>query len=130
METDKKYSILIVDDDKFLSEMYSIKFNERGFVVETASDGPMALSKVEAGLKPDIFLVDIVMPGMDGFELVQRLKEKNPESKQVIIILSNLGQKEDVERGLSLGASGYIVKASATPTEVVNKVLEIVGANS
>ncbi len=128
METDKKYSILIVDDDKFLSEMYSIKFSERGFVVETASDGPTALSKVEAGLKPDIFLVDIVMPGMDGFELIQRLKEKNPESKQIIIILSNLGQKEDVEKGLGLGADGYIVKASATPTEVVDKVLEIVGS--
>ena len=128
MEANKKYSILIVDDDKFLSEMYSIKFSERDFVVETASDALEALSKVEAGLKPDIFLVDIVMPGMDGFELVQRLKEKGLDSKQSIIVLSNLGQKEDVERGLSLGADGYIVKASATPTEVVDKVLEIVGS--
>jgi DNA-binding response OmpR family regulator len=130
MEANKKYSILIVDDDKFLSEMYSIKFSERDFVVETASDAPEALSKVEAGLKPDIFLVDIVMPGMDGFELIQRLTEKKLDSKQSIIVLSNLGQKEDVERGLSLGADGYIVKASATPTEVVDKVLEIVGSKT
>ena len=125
---DKKYSILIVDDDKFLSEMYSIKFSERGFVVEAAGDGPTALAKIDAGLKPDICLVDIVMPEMDGFELIQRLKERKIEGK--IIVLSNLGQKEDVEKGLSLGADGYIVKASATPSEVVNKVLEIVGPNS
>lgn len=127
METNKKHTILIVDDDKFLLEMYSIKFTERDFVVETAGDGPTALSKVEAGLTPDIFLVDIVMPEMDGFELVQRLREKDSLKGKVIIILSNLGQKEDVERGLSIGADGYIVKASATPTEVVNKVLEIIG---
>ena len=108
--------------------MYSIKFSERGFVVEVAGDGPMALAKIDAGLKPDICLVDIVMPEMDGFELIQRLKERKIEGK--IIVLSNLGQKEDVEKGLSLGADGYIVKASATPSEVVNKVLEIVGPNS
>lgn len=127
---DKKYSILIVDDDKFLSEMYSIKFSERGFVVESAGDGPTALAKIDAGLKPDICLVDIIMPEMDGFELIQRLKERKTEGKMTIIVLSNLGQKEDVEKGLSLGADGYIVKASATPSEVVNKVLEIVGPNS
>lgn len=126
--TDKKLSILIVDDDKFLSDMYSMKFSERGFVVETASDGQMALSKIGAGLTPDIFLVDIVMPEMDGFELVQQILKHPSPQKRHIIILSNLGQKEDVEKGLSLGADGYIVKASATPTEVVDKVLEIVGA--
>ncbi len=126
--TDKKYSILIVDDDKFLSDMYSIKFNERGFAVETASNGPMALERLDAGLTPDICLVDIVMPEMDGFELVQQITKRPSSNKRHIIILSNLGQKEDVEKGLSLGADGYIVKASATPTEVVSKVLEIIGA--
>lgn len=127
METDKKYSILIVDDDKFLSEMYSIKFTERGFTVETADGGPSALAKLDAGLNPDICLVDIVMPEMDGFELIQRIRDRKLEGKHVVIVLSNLGQKEDVEKGLALGADGYIVKASATPTEVVDKVLEIVG---
>jgi len=126
--TDKKYSILIVDDDKFLSDMYSVKFTERGFAVETAPNGPSALEKIDAGLAPDICLVDIVMPEMDGFELVQHLTKRPSPNKRHIIILSNLGQKEDVEKGLSLGADGYIVKASATPTEVVDKVLEIIGA--
>ncbi|OJI09565.1 MAG: response regulator [Candidatus Vogelbacteria bacterium CG10_big_fil_rev_8_21_14_0_10_49_38] len=123
---DKKYSILIVDDDKFLVDMYSLKFTESGFTVETAENGPAALTKIDAGLKPDIFLVDIVMPEMDGFELVQHIIERQGDKKPSIIILSNLGQKEDVEKGLSLGADGYIVKASATPSEVVAKVLEIV----
>ncbi len=127
METDKKYSILIVDDDKFLSDMYSIKFTERGFTVEIADGGPSALTKLEAGLRPDICLVDIVMPEMDGFELIQRIRDLKLEGKLALIVLSNLGQKEDVEKGLALGADGYIVKASATPSEVVDKVLEIVG---
>lgn len=126
--TDKKYSILIVDDDKFLSDMYSLKFTESGFVVEAAPNGPSALTKIDAGLNPDICLVDIVMPEMDGFELVQQITKRPSSNKRHIIILSNLGQKEDVEKGLSLGADGYIVKASATPTEVVSKVLEIIGA--
>lgn len=126
METDKKYSILIVDDDKFLLDMYTMKFVENGFVVESASNGPEALQKVDAGLTPDIFLVDIVMPTMDGFELVQHLIQRQKEKRSAIIILSNLGQRGDVEKGLSLGADGYIVKASATPTEVVEKVVEIV----
>ncbi len=126
MDTDKKYSILIVDDDKFLLDMYTIKFVENGFSVESASSGPEALQKVDAGFTPDIFLVDIVMPTMDGFELVQHIIQRQKEKRSAIIILSNLGQREDVEKGLSLGADGYIVKASATPTEVVEKVVEIV----
>ena len=123
--TNKKKIIMIVDDDKFLLDMYSIKFAERDFQVETANGGPEVLRKIEDGLAPDIFLVDIVMPTMDGFELMQELAAKFKD--KVLIFLSNLGQKEDIERGLSIGADGYIVKASTTPTEVVNKVLEIVG---
>ncbi len=126
METAKKYSILIVDDDKFLLDMYSIKFTEQGFAVETAVSGPDALQKVDGGLMSDIFLVDIVMPVMDGFELIQHLIQRQKEKRSAIIVLSNLGQKEDVEKGLALGADGYIVKASATPSEVVEKVVEIV----
>ncbi len=126
METDKKYSILIVDDDKFLIDMYTIKFDEKKFTVETAASGAEALQKIDNGLVPDIFLVDIVMPVMDGFELIQHIIQRQKEKRSAIIVLSNLGQKEDVEKGLALGADGYIVKASATPTEVVDKVIEIV----
>lgn len=119
-----KTKILIVDDDKFLVDMYSIKFGENGYEVETAQSGDDAVKKLEGGLVPDVYLVDVVMPVMDGFELVGKIKEKFNDHRGTIVILSNLGQKEDVEKGLTLGADGYIVKASATPTEVVNKVKE------
>ena len=117
--------ILIVDDDKFLLDMYSIKFSEHGFTVDTALSADEALAKFEAGFQPAIFLVDLIMPGMDGFQLIEKLKEKGAAKSAAIVILSNLGQKEDIEKGLGLGADGYIIKASATPSEVVAKVTEI-----
>ena len=122
---EKKYSIFIVDDDKFLLDMYSMKFTENSFVVDEAFGSTEALEKLQGSLKPDIILLDIVMPTMDGFELLSEIKKRRLAEGAVIIILSNLGQQEDVEKGVQLGADGYIIKASSTPTEVVNKVLEI-----
>lgn len=124
MKDQKK--ILIVDDDKFLLDMYATKFTETGFDVSTAFGGMDALSKLEDGLRPDIILTDIVMPVMDGFEFLTELKNKKIGAGAHIVVLSNLGQKEDIEKGESLGAEGYIVKATATPTEVVERVQEIV----
>ncbi|MEA1929889.1 MAG: response regulator [Patescibacteria group bacterium] len=121
----KRHSILIVDDDKFLLDMYSIKFSERGFEVVVALDGEEALEKLDGGLQPDIFLIDILMPKVDGFALITKLKERKLEQKAAIIILSNLGQQDDIDKGLSLGVDGYIIKASATPTEVVDRTAEI-----
>ena len=124
--SDKK-SVLIVEDDRFLLDMYVMKFSERGFDVTTAFGGQEVLNKIEKEkLHPDIMLLDLVMPGVGGFEVLERVKKEKLLPNSFIIILSNLGQKEDIDRGLALGADGYIVKASATPTEVVNKVLAIV----
>lgn len=120
-----KMKILIVDDDKFLLDMYLIKFSESNFEVTLAVDGEEALEKIEAGLRPDVFLLDILMPKLDGFQLVSKLKEKGFDKGAAIIVLSNLGQEEDINKGLSLGVDGYIVKATATPSEVVAKALEI-----
>jgi|SRR3989338_1391767 len=114
--------ILIVDDDKFLLDMYSLKFSESGFTVETALSGAEALNRLAAGFEPTIYLVDIIMPEVDGFKLIETLKEKGKLPRAAAVILSNLGNKEDIEKGLSLGVDGYIVKASATPSEVVSKV--------
>ncbi len=119
------YKILIVDDDKFLLDMYALKFSEREFEVTTAENGEDALGKIEAGLRPDVYLADILMPKMDGFQLVTSIKERGLDKTAAVIILSNLGQKEDVDKGLSLGVDGYIIKASATPSEVVSQTLEI-----
>lgn len=118
--------ICITDDDRFLLEMYAVKFVERGYTVDTTFSGQEMLDSLAGGAKPRACLIDIVMPNMDGFELLGKIKERNLCQGIPIIILSNLGQKEDIERGLSLGATSYIVKANATPTEVVDRVEEII----
>lgn len=125
MTSEKRYKILIVEDDKFLMDMYAVKFGEYNFDVISSFGGPDALAKLEEGLHPDIIITDVVMPVMDGFEFLAAVKEKKLARGAVIIVLSNLGQKEDIMKGISLGAKGYIVKATSTPTEVVKKVLEI-----
>ena len=124
MESNKK--ILIVDDDNFLLDMYSLKFTERGFSVDSSLGSIDLLQKLRGGATPDILLLDIVMPAMDGFEVLEAIKKENLAKGTIKIILSNRGQKEDIDRGVSLGARGYIVKATATPTEVVDKVVEII----
>src|SRR3989344_752853 len=113
--------ILIVDDDDFLLDMYAMKFREAGFLVDIAKNGEEALSKAKE-VQPDIVLLDVVMPKMDGFEVLRTLKQNAIISNALIFILSNLGQKEDIERGLKLGARDYIVKAQFTPSEVVAKI--------
>lgn len=119
--------ILIVEDDKFLSEMYATKLKESGFEIEVAYDGEEGLRKM-AEFKPDLVLLDIVLPKIDGFEVMQKIK-KDPSFKDInIIALTNLGQKEEVERGLALGADDYAIKAHFTPTEVVAKVKKILKA--
>lgn len=113
--------VLIIDDDPFILDMYVLKFKEQGFDVESARDGKEALKKAKE-YKPDTVLLDVVMPAMDGFEVLQMLK-KDPEMRGAkIIILTNLGQKEEVKRGTELGADDYIIKAHFTPSEVVEKV--------
>ena len=87
MENDPtKIKILIVDDDKFLVDMYSLKFSESGYEVETAQSGDEAVKKLEAGVKPDIYLVDVVMPVMDGFELVENIKQNFDGNRGLIVI--------------------------------------------
>lgn len=116
--------ILLVEDDKFLSEMYTTKLSENGFAVEVAFDGQEGLSKAKEQ-KPDLILLDIVLPKIDGFEFLQHLKKDDSTKDISVIILTNLGQKEEVEKGLKLGAQDYIIKAHFTPTEVVAKVKKI-----
>ena len=123
--SESKQKVFIVDDDKFLLDMYALKFNEVGFAVCAVGSGIDAIDKLRDGFVPDIILLDIVMPGMDGFELLKNIKDKNLAPSAKIIILSNIGQESDILRGKKLGANGYIVKASVTPTEVVEKVKDV-----
>ena len=124
-ENNKKH-ILIVDDDKFLLDMYAVKFSECGLNVETCHDAEEAIEKLREKKDIDAVLLDIIMPGADGFELMRRIKEEKllPEDA-VIIVLSNQGDDADIAKAKELGAAGYIVKASTIPSEVLEKVLKI-----
>jgi CheY-like chemotaxis protein len=107
--------ILIIDDDSFLLDMYALKFKQSGFEVDTALGSVVALEKLRNGAVPDIMLLDLVMPVMDGFELLEKIKEENLVPTTIKVVLSNRGQASDVDRAKELGAVGYIVKASCTP---------------
>ena len=117
--------ILIVDDDSFLLDMYALKFNQSGYDVDTALGSVVALEKVKKGVSPDILLLDVVMPVMDGFEFLEELRKSNLLTGTVKIVLSNRGQQSDIDRGRELGVAGYVVKANTTPSEVIAKVNQI-----
>lgn len=124
MDTQKKYSIAIVDDDSFLLDMYSVKFSQSGFDVSMSLGANQLIALLQGGKHYDAMIVDLVMPGIDGFQLLEKIKNENLAIGAVKIVLSNLGASEDIQRCKDLGVDGYIVKANATPNEVVEKVKE------
>lgn len=124
MEKDKK-KILIVDDDSFLLDMYALKFSQNNFEVYTAEDGAHALEKLKSGLSPDLLLIDIIMPVMDGFEALTQINEQKLCPNCLKIILSNKSEQEDIDKGNQLGVAGYIVKANFTPAEVIEQAIKI-----
>ncbi|KPJ71678.1 hypothetical protein AMJ50_00890 [Parcubacteria bacterium DG_74_3] len=113
--------ILIIEDDKFLRELIAQKLHREGFEVAEAIDGEEGIKKIVEE-KPDLILLDLILPGIDGFEVLLRMKEDASLTLIPVIILSNLGQKEDVERGLKLGAVDYLIKAHFTPGEIIDKI--------
>jgi len=118
------YKILIVEDDKFVRELIVQKLTEEKFEVSSAKDGEEGVKKAESE-KPDLILLDLILPGIDGFEVLSRIR-KNPETEKIsIIVLSNLDEKGDVDRGVKLGANDYLIKAHFTPKEIVEKVRSI-----
>ena len=119
------YKILIVDDDTFLLNMYSIKFSNSGFEVATCQNSPDALKKIAEGFVPDIMLLDIVMPGMSGLELLEEVRNKGMAKGATVVMLTNQSDSTDIEKAKSLGANGYIVKATTIPSEVINEVKKI-----
>ncbi len=121
---DKKVKVLIVDDDAFLSGIYATKLELDGFEVVTARDGEEGL-KAAMREKPDLILLDVLMPKLDGFEVLKRLKA-DAETKPIpVIMLTNLGQKEDIEKGLQDGAVDYLIKAHFVPAEAVDKIKKV-----
>ena len=116
--------ILLVEDDPFLIEIYSTKLKEAGFEVEKAEDGDTALRKIKE-LLPDLVLLDVVLPNFNGWEILRKIKSDKTTSEVKVVILSNLGEKEEIEKGMELGALKYLVKAHYTPSEVITEVKKI-----
>lgn len=117
-----KKIILLVEDDSFLSDMYTTKFAESGYDIKSAMDGQQGLDMLNAGLRPDIALLDIVMPKMDGIELLTAMKKDEKLKGIPVVLLTNLGQDVDIQKGMELGALDYLVKAHFTPSEVVKRI--------
>lgn len=121
-----KPKILLIEDDSFLSSMYVTKLEISGFEVEAAEDGESGLEKVKS-FNPDLVLLDIILPKMSGFEVLENIR-KDADTKDIpVIMLTNLSQRDDVERGLDLGAQDYLIKAHFTPSEVVTKIKKYLG---
>jgi len=113
--------ILLIEDDNFLAGMYETKLKLDGFDVQIADDGQKGIDMVTKDT-PDIILLDIILPKMDGFTVLKKLKENDQTKSIPVILLTNLGQQEDIDKGLALGAKDYLVKAHFMPSEVVNKI--------
>jgi len=113
--------ILIIEDDKFLRELISKKLLKEGHTVNEAIDGEDGIKKTRED-KPDLILLDLILPGIDGFEVLSQIKTDPSLATIPVIILSNLGQREDVEKGLKLGAVDYLIKAHFTPGGIIEKV--------
>jgi len=116
--------ILIIEDDRYISKMYQLKLSLDGFDVQVADNGRIGVDKVKE-FKPDIILTDILMPELDGFEVIKMVKADEESKSTPILIMSNLGQEDHIQKGLELGALGYIVKSQYTPSKVVDKIKEI-----
>ncbi|MFH1286817.1 MAG: response regulator [Candidatus Magasanikbacteria bacterium] len=119
-----KIQVHIIEDDTFLVNIYKTKFEMEGFSVSVSENGEAGLAAVKKK-QPDIILLDILMPKMDGFTVLKKLKADKNLKDVPVILLTNLGQKNDVEKGIDLGAVDYLIKAHFKPSETVAKVKKV-----
>jgi two-component system phosphate regulon response regulator PhoB/two-component system alkaline phosphatase synthesis response regulator PhoP len=121
--------ILIVEDDKFLRDLLSRKLEEEKFDITTAVDGEEGIKKIQEE-RPDLVLLDLILPGINGFDVLKRMKEDPATADILVIVLSNLGQKEDVDRAITLGANDFLVKAHFTLDEITQRVRKYIPEES
>lgn len=124
-----RQKILIIEDDRFLRELISRKLISENYQICEASDGEEGV-RVAKAEKPDLILLDLILPGIDGFEVLSKIRQAAEVGQTPVIILSNLGQKEDIERGMKLGATDYLIKAHFTPGEITEKISTILTAKT
>lgn len=117
-------NILIVEDDKLLRDLLTEKLQRSGFIVVGAIDGKQALEKLDVA-RPDLVVLDLVLPGLDGFEILRHIKE-DPATKGIpVLVLSNLGDKDDIRRAKGLGAEEYLIKAHYTLDDITKRIEEM-----
>lgn len=117
-------NILLVEDDPFLIDVYSIKLEKEDFSLEVAKDGEEAVQKLKEG-NFDLVVLDIVLPHTDGWAILEQIRENPLWGDLKIVVLSNLGQRKDVEKGIKLGAAKYLIKAHFTPSQVVEEIKKL-----
>ena len=118
-------TILVIEDDKFLRELMVRKLaSEPGFEILSAIDGENGLKSMKEQ-KPEVVLLDLILPGIGGFDVLAKMKEDMALADIPVIILSNLGQQEDVDKGMQLGAVDFMIKAHFTPNEIVEKIRQV-----
>lgn len=122
----QSYRIYLVDDDRFLLDMYAVKFKAAGHEVTAFQQGSLVLEALKTQAPPDAVLLDVVMPEMGGFDILQTVRTEKLAPTTKFIILSNQGQESDIEKAKSLGVAGYIIKASAIPSEVFSETISII----
>lgn len=113
--------ILLIEDENFIADIYARELTKEGFEVKIVGDGVNGLKALETE-SFDLLLLDIMLPGMHGLELLRQWKIKHPDSNMPVILLTNLGQDEVIKEGFTLGARGYLIKASYTPKQIVTEV--------
>lgn len=121
-----KKNVLFVEDDTFLADILQQALTQAGFAIKIARDGEEALTMVKAE-KPDIILLDLLLPKLDGFGVLEKLRADPATTALPVIILSNLMDQESMSKGKRLGVSAYMVKASTVPDEIVVKIKEFIG---
>lgn len=121
MGENNKEKIMIVEDDSFVMDIYRTKLEQEGFEVIEAINGVEAMKKLQ-NAEPNLILLDIIMPYMDGLEVLKKIKEDERLKNIPVILLTNLSQKDEVTKGLGLGANDYLIKSHFTPSEVLEKI--------
>lgn len=114
-------SILIIEDEVFIADLYSRQLTKAGYQVKIVNDGTKGLETLNTE-KFDLLLLDIMLPGLNGLEILKQWKAKNASSKMIVLLLTNLGQDTVIKEGFELGASGYLIKAAYTPDQVLAEV--------
>lgn len=125
-DKEKKQTILIIDDDSFMLDMYAIKFREHGFDVKANTDPKQALQLLREGLSPSAILFDMIMPDIDGLEFLTIIKNEQLAVDSVLIAVSNQWEESYIEKTKELGVDDYIIKADTIPSEVLSKVEKII----